>query len=78
MSTVDIQAIEEAMKAAQLDQLRGYRQDTYGVVRQSAENVYVTESARQQALGHQVLREPTFNKGTFKPYHQTSHEPPRN
>lgn len=77
MSTVDIQAIEEAMKAAQLDQLRGYRQDTYGVVRQSAENVYVTESARQQALGHQVLREPTFNKGMFKP-HQTSHEHPKN
>lgn len=63
MSTVDIQAIEEAMKAQQLDQLRGYKQDTYGTVKQSRENVYITEAAKHQAVGAQILREPTFNKG---------------
>lgn len=51
------------MKAQQLDQLRGYRQDTYGEVRQSRENVYVTDVTRQQAVGHQILNEPLFNKG---------------
>lgn len=63
MSTVDTQALEEAMKAAQLDQLRGYRKDTYGVVKQSRENVYVTDAAKQEAVGQQILREPVFNKG---------------
>lgn len=65
MSSIDVQALEEAMKAQQLDQLRGYRQDTYGEVKQTRENLYVTEVARQQALGHQILREPMFNKGKF-------------
>ncbi|PSR94352.1 hypothetical protein BD289DRAFT_451421 [Coniella lustricola] len=63
MSSVDIQALEERMKAQQLDQLRGYRQDTFGEVKQSRENVYVTEVTRQHAIGQQILREPMFNKG---------------
>lgn len=63
MSSVDIQAIEEAMKAQQLDQLRGYRKDTYGEVKQTREPVYVTDITKMQANGHQVLSEPTFNKG---------------
>lgn len=53
------------MKAQQLDQLRGYRKDTFGVVNQTRENVYVTEVNRQQATGQQILREPTFNKGNL-------------
>lgn len=65
MSTVDIQALEEAMKAAQLDQLRGYRKDTYAEVKQSRENVYVTDVAQHQAVGPQILREPMFNKGNY-------------
>lgn len=70
MSTIDIKALEEAMKAQQLDQLRGYRQDTYGEVNQAREPVYVTEVTKAQATGHQVLSEPTFNKGNSiqKPY----------
>lgn len=63
MSSVDMQAIEEAMKAQQLDQLRGYRKDTYGEVKQTREPVYVTELTKRAANGQQVLREPTFNKG---------------
>lgn len=58
-----MQAIEEAMKAQQLDQLRGYRKDTYGEVKQTREPVYVTELTKRAANGQQVLREPTFNKG---------------
>lgn len=63
MSSIDMQAIEEAMKAQQLDQLRGYRKDTYGEVKQTREPVYVTELSKRAANGQQVLREPTFNKG---------------
>lgn len=67
MSSVDIQAIEAAMRAQQLDQLRGYRQDTYGSVKQIKDNQYVTDVAKHLAVGQQVLREPTFNKGSFSP-----------
>lgn len=67
MSSVDIQAIEEAMRAQQLDQLRGYRQDTFGTVKQVRDNAYVTDVARHLAVGQQVLREPTFNKGSSSP-----------
>lgn len=67
MSSVDIQAIEEAMRAQQLDQLRGYKQDTYGTVRQIRDNAYVTDVAKHLAVGQQVLREPTFNKGRSAP-----------
>lgn len=55
------------MKAQQLDQLRGYRQDTYGTVTQARENAYVTNVAKQQAVGQQVLTEPMFNKGKSPP-----------
>lgn len=60
MSSIDIQGIEEAMKAQQLDQLRGYRQDTYGEVQQTRQTEYISE---YQATGYQVLREPLWNKG---------------
>lgn len=70
MSAVDVQAIEEAMRAQQLDQLRGYRQDTYGTVKQVKDNAYVTDVAKHLAVGQQVLCEPTFNKG------KTSTTPP--
>lgn len=60
MSTVDIAAIEEAMKMANLDGLRGYAQDHYGEVRQYRTTEYVDES---QAAGYQVLQEPLWNKG---------------
>lgn len=73
MSTVDIQALEEAMKAAQLDQLRGYRKDTYGEVKQAKENVYVTDVARQEAIGQQILREPMFNKGKLHQFYRYRH-----
>lgn len=63
MSTIDIKALEEAMRAQQLDQLRGYRNDTYGVVNQTREPVYVTDVAQADATGQQVLTEPMFNKG---------------
>lgn len=65
MSAVDIQAIEEAMRAQQLDQLRGYKKDTYGMVKQIRDNAYVTDVAKHLAVGQQVLREPTFNKGNY-------------
>lgn len=65
MSSIDMQAIEEAMKAQQLDQLRGYRKDTYGEVKQTREPVYVTELSKRAANGQQVLKEPTFNKGNI-------------
>lgn len=63
MSAIDIKALEEAMRAQQLDQLRGYRKDTYGEVKQTMEPVYVSETAKANAIGHQVLGEPMFNKG---------------
>lgn len=48
------------MKAQQLDQLRGYRQDTYGEVQQTRQTEYISE---YQATGYQVLKEPLWNKG---------------
>lgn len=63
MSAIDIKALEEAMRAQQLDQLRGYRKDTYGEVKQNREPVYVSEAAEADAVGQQVLSEPMFNKG---------------
>ncbi|KAL2136373.1 hypothetical protein VTI74DRAFT_4017 [Chaetomium olivicolor] len=65
MSSVDIAAIEEAMRMANLDTLRGYAQNHYGEVHQYATTEYVSQS---QALGYQVLDEPTWNKGlSFTP-----------
>lgn len=64
MSAIDAQAVEAALKAQQMDQLRGYK-DTYGEVQQSGETQYITE---EQALGAQVLQEPMWNKGlSFTP-----------
>lgn len=60
MSSVDISAIEEQMKMAALDGLRGYAQNHYGEVQQYRSTDYVPQSA---AGGYQVLREPLWNKG---------------
>ncbi|KAJ8127313.1 hypothetical protein O1611_g6323 [Lasiodiplodia mahajangana] len=60
MSTVDIASIEQRMKMASLDGLRGYAQDHYGEVKQYRTTDYVPKSA---AGGYQVLREPLWNKG---------------
>lgn len=60
MSSVYITAIEEAMRMANLDTLRGYNQTRYGEVRQFATTEYMSE---KQALGYQVLSEPMWNKG---------------
>jgi len=65
MSSVDITAIEERMKMAALDGLRGYAQDHYGEVHQDHATDYVPSDA---AGGYQVLREPAWNKGlSFTP-----------
>jgi malate dehydrogenase (oxaloacetate-decarboxylating)(NADP+) len=60
MSSVDIAAIEEAMRMANLDTLRGYNQNHYAEVKQFATTEYITQS---QALGYQILNEPMWNKG---------------
>jgi hypothetical protein len=60
MSSVDIVAIEEAMKMASLDVLRGYAQNHYAEVHQYATTEYINQN---QALGYQVLSEPMWNKG---------------
>ncbi|AEO56923.1 hypothetical protein MYCTH_2302437, partial [Thermothelomyces thermophilus ATCC 42464] len=60
MSSVDIAAIEEAMRMANLDTLRGYNQNRYAEVHQFATTEYISEN---KALGYQVLSEPMWNKG---------------
>ncbi|PNP55006.1 hypothetical protein THARTR1_04695 [Trichoderma harzianum] len=60
MSSVDVLAIEEAMKLASLDQHRGYAQDHYTEVKQDHDTEYLKES---EASAYQVLREPLWNKG---------------
>ncbi|KAG7116257.1 NADP-dependent malic enzyme like protein [Verticillium longisporum] len=53
------------MKAAALDQHRGYAQNHYGEVQQYRSTDYVPKSS---ACGYQVLREPAWNKGlSFTP-----------
>ncbi|KAK3377762.1 hypothetical protein B0H63DRAFT_397960 [Podospora didyma] len=65
MSSVDIATIEEAMRMANLDTLRGYAQNHYSEVHQYATTEYVSQN---QALGYQVLNEPLWNKGlSFTP-----------
>lgn len=60
MSSVDIASIEQRMKMASLDGLKGYAQDHYGEVKQDRSTDYVPQAA---AGGYQVLREPLWNKG---------------
>ncbi|KAK0636175.1 malic enzyme [Bombardia bombarda] len=70
MSSVDISTIEEAMKMANLDTLRGYAQNHYGEVQQYAATEYISQN---QALGYQVLNEPLWNKGlSFTPEQRVS------
>ncbi|QSZ31493.1 hypothetical protein DSL72_001060 [Monilinia vaccinii-corymbosi] len=61
ISSIDIAAIEAAMKQSSLDHLKGYQQDRYGTVKQAGETEYIDEDS---ARGYQVLREPAWNKGT--------------
>lgn len=60
MAGVDLATIEERMRAASLNQLRGYRQNTLGEVRQYRTAEYIPEA---QAVAYQVLREPAWNRG---------------
>jgi hypothetical protein len=60
MSLVDTTGLENSMKLAQLDNLRGYSQNHYAVVQQTEDTEYVP---RASARGYQVLREPSWNKG---------------
>lgn len=60
MATIDISAIEAAMKMQQLDTLRGYAQNDQTTVQQEQNTEYV---ARESATGYQLLREPLWNKG---------------
>ncbi len=62
MSSVDIRAIQEQMKMAALDGLKGYAQDHYAEVQQYSKTEYVSKAA---ASGFQVLREPLWNKGAY-------------
>ena len=64
MSSIDITTIEEAMRMANLDTLKGYAQKNYGEVQQYATTEYLTQN---QALGYQVLNEPHWNKGKLTP-----------
>ncbi|TVY39184.1 NADP-dependent malic enzyme [Lachnellula subtilissima] len=65
MASVDTSAIEAAMKMSSLDVLRGYSQDSFGVINQYRETDYVPQ---HKAGGYQVIREPAWNKGTsFSP-----------
>jgi malate dehydrogenase (oxaloacetate-decarboxylating)(NADP+) len=68
LSSVDLSAIEQGLKAASLDQHRGYAQDHFAEVHQDRETEYVDES---MAAGYQVLREPLWNKGMFSTTHST-------
>lgn len=63
MSSVDLSTIEEALRMANLDTLRGYCQNNYGEVHQETNTEYI---AQEDARGYQVLNQPHWNKG--KPY----------
>ncbi|KAH7318596.1 malic enzyme [Stachybotrys elegans] len=70
LSSVDVYAIEQAMKAASLDQHRGYAQNHFSEVQQASETDYMPES---RAAGYQVLAEPMWNKGLgFTPEQRVS------
>lgn len=61
MASVDLAVIEERMRAASLDQHKGYARNTFAEVQQYRTAEYVPES---QALAYQVLGEANWNKGT--------------
>ncbi|KAM3067095.1 hypothetical protein ACMFMG_011766 [Clarireedia jacksonii] len=61
LGSIDIAAIEAAMKQSSLDHLKGYAQDHYGTIKQYSTTEYVPKTT---AGGYQVLREPAWNKGT--------------
>lgn len=62
LSSVDLTAIEAGIKAASLDQLRGYAQNHYTQINQPSQTEYISET---MAGGYQVLREPAWNKGQY-------------
>lgn len=57
---VDVTAIENQMKAASLDTLKGYNHNNYGVVEQGPPTEYVKKA---EAKGYQLLKEPMWNQG---------------
>lgn len=71
MAGVDVKALEDQMRIAALDGLRGYAQDHYGTVKQYHETEYISKN---MAAGYQVLREPAWNKGV--PYHVSRAQEP--
>lgn len=66
MSSVNVAELEDKMRTASLDQHRGYSQSHYPEVQQYRPTETIPKSA---ACGHQVLREPVWNKGMFNPPH---------
>jgi malate dehydrogenase (oxaloacetate-decarboxylating)(NADP+) len=70
LNSVDVFAIEEAMRAASLDQHRGYAQNHYNEVKQDRNTEYMPQS---QAAGYQILNEALWNKGlSFTPEERVS------
>lgn len=59
-TAIDIAQIEEGIKMANLDTLRGYSNTTPAPVQQAIKTEYTPMS---QAAGYQVIREPMWNKG---------------
>ncbi|KAK3501689.1 hypothetical protein B0T13DRAFT_487702 [Neurospora crassa] len=59
MSSVDLSTIEEALKMANLDTMKGYCQKTYGEVHQETTTEYISQ---EEARGYQVLNQPHWNK----------------
>lgn len=71
MSAVDINAIESAMKMAQLDTLKGYAQKQQSTVRQESETLYLPA---ESCCGYQLIREPHLNKGIFARHQSYQHK----
>ncbi len=63
MASVDVDAVESALRTVQLDTLKGYSQDHYGEVKQYRTTDYVPKTS---AGGYQVIREPAWNKGMIQ------------
>ena len=62
LTSVDVGAIEDAMKHSSLDQLRGYSRNSFGEVKTSRSIEHVDE---EQAPGYHIIREPHWNKGMY-------------